>query len=298
MENPLGICGLTSQGVSNVAYWYFVVVSLNKLFNKQLNCWWFEKQWWSSCTWFVPSYFLFFTSQFYPYPSGLQGVIWHLLNPCCVIHPMLLTLEQCYDALSALLWCHNGHDGISYHQPYHCLLNHIFWRRSKKTSKLRVTGLCAGNSPVTGEFPAQMASNVENVSIWWRHHAREATFKNTYKDYTSICPAQQSPVYIFHGTNCIYSHHTEGGSLDVLPGCKFNSSPPGQNGRHFADDMFKCISLNENIWMSNKISLKYVSWGLIDNMTALIQIMAWRHPGDKPLSEPMLTQFTDTYMRH
>ena len=41
-----------------------------------------------------------------------------------------------------------------------------------KTSKLRVTGLCAGNSPETGEFPAQMASNAENVSIWWRHHDR------------------------------------------------------------------------------------------------------------------------------
>ena len=40
-----------------------------------------------------------------------------------------------------------------------------------QTSKLRVTCLCAGNSPVTGEFPAQMASNAENVSIWWRHHA-------------------------------------------------------------------------------------------------------------------------------
>ena len=43
-------------------------------------------------------------------------------------------------------------------------------RRSKKTSKFRVTGLCAGNSPVTGEFPAQRASNAENISIWWRHH--------------------------------------------------------------------------------------------------------------------------------
>ena len=43
-------------------------------------------------------------------------------------------------------------------------------RRSKKTSEFRVTGLCVGNSPGTGEFPAQMASNAENVSIWWRHH--------------------------------------------------------------------------------------------------------------------------------
>ena len=51
------------------------------------------------------------------------------------------------------------------------LLNRLFKRRSEKTQKLRVTVLFAGNSPVTGEFPAQMASNAENVSIWWRHHA-------------------------------------------------------------------------------------------------------------------------------
>ena len=52
------------------------------------------------------------------------------------------------------------------------LTNGLFRRRSKKTSKLRVTGLCEGNSPVTGEFPAQRTSklNAETVSIWWRHH--------------------------------------------------------------------------------------------------------------------------------
>ena len=70
----------------------------------------------------------------------------------------------------SLQWRHNGHNGVSNHQPHHCLLNRLFKRRSKKTSKLRVTGLCEGNSPGTGEFPAQMASNAENVSIWWRHH--------------------------------------------------------------------------------------------------------------------------------
>ena len=69
-------------------------------------------------------------------------------------------------------WRHNGLDGISNHQPHHCLLNRLFGRRSKKTSKLRVTGLCAGNSPETGEFPAQKASNAEIVSIWWRHHGK------------------------------------------------------------------------------------------------------------------------------
>ena len=69
-----------------------------------------------------------------------------------------------------LRWRHNGHGGVWNHQPYHCLLNRLVRRRSNKTSKLRITGLCAGNSPGAGEFPAQMASNAENVSIWWRHH--------------------------------------------------------------------------------------------------------------------------------
>ena len=70
----------------------------------------------------------------------------------------------------ALRWRHNDHAGVSNHQPPGCLLNRLFRRKSKKTSKLRVTGLCAGNSPGTGEFSAQMASYAENVSIWWRHH--------------------------------------------------------------------------------------------------------------------------------
>ena len=67
-------------------------------------------------------------------------------------------------------WRHNGRDNVSNHQPHDCLLNRLLRRRSKKASKLRVTCFCAGNSPGTGEFPAQMASNAENISIWWRHH--------------------------------------------------------------------------------------------------------------------------------
>ena len=70
----------------------------------------------------------------------------------------------------ALQWRHNGRDSVSNHQPHDCLLNRVFRRRSKKTSKLRVTGFCEGNSPGTGEFPAQMASYTESISIWWRHH--------------------------------------------------------------------------------------------------------------------------------
>ena len=72
-----------------------------------------------------------------------------------------------------LRWRHNGRNSVSNHQPYDCLLNRLFSGRSNKTSKLRVTGLCAGNSPGTGEFPSQMVSNAENASIWWRHHISE-----------------------------------------------------------------------------------------------------------------------------
>ena len=71
---------------------------------------------------------------------------------------------------TALQWRHNVRYGVPDPQPHDCLLNCLFRRRSKKTSKFCVTGLCAGNSPVTDEFPAQGASNAENVSIWWRHH--------------------------------------------------------------------------------------------------------------------------------
>ena len=61
-----------------------------------------------------------------------------------------------------------------------------------------------------------------------------------------------------------------------------------QNCHCFADDIFKCIVLNENVWISLKISLKFVPNVRINNTSSLVQIMAWRRPGDKPLSEPMV----------
>ena len=66
-------------------------------------------------------------------------------------------------------WRHNELDGVSNHRRPDCLLSRLSRRRSKKRSKLRVTGFCEGNSPVIGEFPTQRTSNAENVSIWWRH---------------------------------------------------------------------------------------------------------------------------------
>ena len=67
-----------------------------------------------------------------------------------------------------------------------------------------------------------------------------------------------------------------------------NTLRPRQNGRRFADDIFKRIFVNENIRISIKISLKFVPKGPINNNPTLVQIMAWRRSGDKPLSEPMM----------
>ena len=79
---------------------------------------------------------------------------------------------------------------------------------------------------------------------------------------------------------------------DDQTGYLVNTLRPRQNGRHFADDIFKCIFLNENVCIPIKISMNFVPKGPINNITALVQIMAWRRPGDKPLSEPMMVSLT------
>ena len=79
----------------------------------------------------------------------------------------------------------------------------------------------------------------------------------------------------------------------------FNSSPPWTKWMPcLADDIFKCIFLNESDKIPFKFSLKLVSGGPIDSKLALVQVLAWHWAGDKPLPEPMMTQFTDAHMRH
>ena len=70
---------------------------------------------------------------------------------------------------------------------------------------------------------------------------------------------------------------------------------PRQDGRHFPDDIFKWIFLKENVWIPIKISLKIVPKGPSNNIPAVVQIMAWCWPGDKPLSEPMVVSFWRIY---
>ena len=73
---------------------------------------------------------------------------------------------------------------------------------------------------------------------------------------------------------------------------------PRQIGRHFPNRIFKCIILNESVLVAIKMSQKFVCKGQIDNIPILVQIVAWRQKGDKPLPEQMLTLFTSAYMRH
>ena len=80
--------------------------------------------------------------------------------------------------------------------------------------------------------------------------------------------------------------------LQIKPREAFNTLKPRLNGRHFADDIFKGIFLNENIWIPIEFSLKFVPVprGPINNIPTLVQVMAWHRPSDKPLSEPMMVK--------
>ena len=95
-------------------------------------------------------------------------------------------------AVWALQWRHNGRDSVSNHHPREYILNRLIRCRSKKTSKLRLTGLCAGNSPETGEFPAQRASNAENGLVIrgignFREVSILSVVRNSYNWFVSLC---------------------------------------------------------------------------------------------------------------
>ena len=112
-------------------------------------------------------------------------------------------------------------------------------------------------------------------------------------DLTAICSAATVLYEISQRSSVDLADFADRSEVAVL--CDwgislFNILRLRQNGCHFADDIFKCIFLNENVWIPIKISLKFVPQGPINNIPALVQIMAWRQPGDKPLSGPMMVR--------
>ena len=118
-----------------------------------------------------------------------------------------------------LQWRHNERDGDSNHQAHDCLFNHLFRRWWKKTSKLRVTGRCEGNSPVTGEFPAQGPVT-----------RKMFPFDDVImKVYGTFSPRTSFVQYVTNNYG-------------------LNTLRPRQNGHHFPDDIFKWIFFNCNVW--------------------------------------------------
>ena len=125
------------------------------------------------CGWYGPSYN--YTGSTHEGQHTIADRLWKTFSNAIVMNNIVFWFTFHFSLffeiqLTSLQWRHNERDSVSNHQPHDCLLNRLFGCKSKKTSKLLVTGLCAGNSPGTGEFSALMASNAENVSIWWRHH--------------------------------------------------------------------------------------------------------------------------------
>ena len=118
------------------------------------------------------------------------------------------------------------------------------------------------------------------------HHERElAGLRHEYKH--NWIPLSGVGWVVCDPCGPVYRIHVPA-HLYKVPDAAINSLRPRQNGRHFADEISKCIFLKENVWIPIKISLKFVPKGPINDIPALVQIMAWRRPGEKPLSEPML----------
>ena len=157
----------------------------------------------------------------------------------------------------------------------------------------------------TGNYRCQLlASRALNMSCYFSQSARSIESRCVVKPYpkewfiiTTIeadiliqiqIQILYLPLLIFWWMYCFTWTLSFMHSLILILVCWVNTLRPRQNGRHFPDDIFKCIFLNENIWISIKISLKFVPKGPINNIPALVQIMAWRRPGDKPSSEPMM----------
>ena len=135
--------------------------------------------------------------------------------------------------------------------------------------------LCEGYLPVTRGFPSQRPRNDE---LWyflllaWITYLTNSQVADWY-----LNRSLQKKLGFYQIEEEFRLHFAD-----------INTLRPRQNGRHFADDIFKCILLNENVWIPNKISMKFVPKGPINNIPSLVQIMAWRRPGDKTLSEPMM----------
>ena len=170
--------------------------------------------------------------------------------------------------MSLLQWRHDGRDCVSNHEPHDCLPNRSFRCWSKKPSKPRLTGLCAGNSPVTGEFPAQAVNSAENVSIWWRHYI--VSVLTHWGRKTHICVSKLATIDSDNGLSpgrrqaVIW---TNAGVMLIGPlGTKFNE-----------------ISIEIHIFSFKKIHLKLSSGKWRPFCLGLNVLNSYHHPQPHPL---------------
>ena len=116
-------------------------------------------------------------------------------------------ITSIFSVVMSLQWRHNECDSVSKHRRRDCLLSRLFRRRSKKTWKLCVTGLCAGNSMVAGEVPAWRASNAEIVSIYWPHHGVTRCVIPSFQGYACRKMYERSKAAIFTEFFTVIWHH-------------------------------------------------------------------------------------------
>ena len=152
----------------------------------------------------------------------------------------------------------------------------------------------SGNKPLPETILTHNCVTSWHVSVWERPLNFWATLLVASKISLRLLwwpPTEHQCVLIYR---CVFTHVCcwlfSVGNKVTTTTTKLNTLRPRQDGRHFADDIFKCIFLNENVWILIKISLKFVPWGPINNIPALVLIMAWCWPGDKPLSRPMMVR--------
>ena len=188
----------------------------------------------------------------------------------------------------SLQWRHNERDCVSNLRRLPCLLNCWFRRRSKKTSKLRVTGLCLGNSPLTGEFPTQRASNAENVSIWWRHHVKLnfGTYSSRFRPKSLfmvaavmrlVTPPVSSKVANMDRTRWTTYREDwrENGGInslalaDIVP-CEIWME-------FYIYVIFKLILVTDGSGIPCEIAPIWISLDFTDNHSTLVRVMAWCH---------------------
>ena len=197
-----------------------------------------------------------------------------------------------------------------------CSSHALSWWRNQTETFSALLGLCAGNSPVTGEFPSQrpvtrsfdvffdLCLN-KRLSKQLRRRWFEMPSCSLWRHCNVGVVAQLIQIHIrfvFHTKMFLIILWRVAVLTRICSShafYEFQHISPGQDGRYFADDSFRCIFVNEQFSiLINIFFIKFVPKASIDNNSALVKIMAWCWIGDKALSELMLTQFTDAYMRH